>query len=164
MAITYNGEIYNFRELAKGLGPEAANSDTQTLLRVLERDGASAMQFLRGMYALAWWDPTTKTLSAARDPWGIKPLYLLDHASGGVTVSSEIGPLLLLEEARQVDPIGLAQYVAFGHTGQTLTCYEHIRKIPPGAIFQWRIRASNRPGVDLTTQGIRQQRRMSRCR
>jgi asparagine synthase (glutamine-hydrolysing) len=154
MAITYNGEIYNFRDLAGGLGPKAARSDTQTLLRMLERDGAAALPLLRGMYAFAWWDQRTNTLSAARDPWGIKPLYLLDHASGGVTISSEIGPLILLDEARQVDPIGLAQYVAFGHTGQTLTCYEHIRKIPPGTIFQWSIRASGRPGADLTTQRI----------
>ena len=64
-ALTFNGEIYNYRELAAGLGGDASISDTQTLLRLLARDGTSSLRRVRGMYALAWWDETARTLVAA---------------------------------------------------------------------------------------------------
>ena len=134
MALTFNGEIYNYRELAAGLGEDAAISDTQTLLRLLARDGTSALPRLRGMYALGWWDATKRTLVAARDPWGIKPLYQLDHEGGGVTLCSELGPLTLLAEARRINPVGLAQFLAFGHTLPSATVFERIRKVPAGSV------------------------------
>ena len=151
-AITYNGEIYNYKDLAAGLGAQASVSDTQAVLRTISRDGLRAVDSFRGMYAFAYWDPVSRTLSAARDPWGIKPLYLLDHPSGGVTVSSEIGALLLHADGREVDPIGLAQYLAFGHTLPQFTCYLRIRKVNPGAIYSWQF-ATDRH-VNLSIQRI----------
>ena len=153
-AITFNGEVYNYRDLAAGLTPAAAVSDTQTVLQRVARDGLSAVDAFRGMYALAYWDPATRTLSAARDPWGIKPLYLLDHPSGGVTLSSEIGPLLLHADGRELDPIGIAQYVAFGHTLPQFTCYLRIRKVVPGAVYSWQMTESRH--ANLSIQRIRQ--------
>ena len=139
--LTFNGEIYNYRQLAAGLGGEAAISDTQTLLRLLARDGTVALPRLRGMYALCWWDATTRTLVAARDPWGIKPLYQLDHEDGGVTLCSELGPLTLLAEARRISPVGLAQFLAFGHTLPSATMFERISKVPAGSALAWTINA-----------------------
>ena len=91
------------------------------------------------MYALAWWDETARTLVAARDTWGIKPLYQLDHRDGGVSLCSELGPLTLLAEARRIDPVGLAQFLAFGHTLPSATLFGSIGKVPPGVAMAWRI-------------------------
>ncbi len=55
-----------------------------------------------------------------------------------------------------MDPIGIAEYVAFGHTGQSLTCYERVRKVPCGTVYSWRTRANGQLGVDLTTRRIHQ--------
>jgi asparagine synthase (glutamine-hydrolysing) len=135
--ITYNGEIYNYRDLASKLGLQRVSSDTQVLAEALGTWGPEAVTRFRGMYAFIGWNAETSHLVAARDPLGIKPLYVLHHELGGVTLSSEIPPLLLLPEARGIDPVGLAQYLAFGHTGQTLTLFERIRKIAPGAVWEW---------------------------
>lgn len=155
-AMTYNGEVYNYRELSSGLDQLAACSDTQTILQLIERDGFSCVDRLRGMYAFVHWDPATRRLSAVRDPWGIKPLYMLDHPGGGVSLCSEIGPLLLLDEARVVDPIGLAGYLAFGHSGPLLTSYLYIRKLLPGVVHQWTIDALG--STTLETRRVSQQR------
>ena len=153
-ALTFNGEIYNYRELAVGLGGDAAISDTQTLLRLLARDGTSALPRLRGMYALGWWDASRRTLVAARDPWGIKPLYQLDHEGGGVTLCSELGPLTLLAEARRINPVGLAQFLAFGHTLPSATLFERIRKVPAGTVVAWTIGPDGR--ISTTAEQFRQ--------
>ena len=138
LTITFNGEIYNYREVAGELGIADPISDTQVLVEALRRWGVDGLYRLRGMYAFLAWDQREVRLLAARDPWGIKPLYVLHHASGGVTLSSEIPPLLVLPEARTIDPAGLATYLSFGHTGQTVTMFERIRKVAPGAAWEWR--------------------------
>lgn len=153
-AITFNGEIYNFRDIAKGLGPEAALSDTQAVIQSLSRNGLSATDQFRGMYSFVYWDPSLRSLSAARDPWGIKPLYALDHPTGGVTLSSEIGPLLLHSDGREVDPLGVAQYIAFGHTLPQVTCYARIRKLEPGTVYSWSLHRDE--PLTLSTRKVEQ--------
>lgn len=153
-ALTFNGEIYNFRDLAPGLGPEAMVSDTQVVVRSIARDGLAAVNRFRGMYAFAYWDPEARSLSAVRDPWGIKPLYLLDHPGGGVTLSSEIGPLLLHPDGLEADPIGIAQYLSFGHTLPQFTCRRRIRKLNPGVIYTWSLAGDRQ--VDLATRAVEQ--------
>ena len=138
LTITFNGEIYNYRQVAADLGIADPISDTQVLVEVLRRWGIEGLHRLRGMYAFLAWDERGGRLIAGRDPWGIKPLYVLHHASGGVTLASEIPPLLLLPEARTIDSAGLATYLSFGHTGQTVTLFERIRKVAPGAAWEWR--------------------------
>ena len=138
LTVTFNGEIYNYRRVAAELGIAHPVADTQVLVESLSRWGVQGLHRLRGMYAFLAWDQREGRLIAGRDPWGIKPLYVLRHASGGVTLSSEIPPLLLLPEARRIDPVGLATYLSFGHTGQTVTLFERIRKVAPGAAWEWR--------------------------
>jgi asparagine synthase (glutamine-hydrolysing) len=144
LTITFNGEIYNYREIAADLGIADPISDTQVLVEALRLWGPEGLRRLRGMYAFLAWDGREERLIAGRDPWGIKPLYVLHHVSGGVTLSSEIPPLLVLSEARTIDPAGLATYLAFGHTGQTVTLFERIRKIAPGAVWEWRRQGDDR--------------------
>jgi asparagine synthase (glutamine-hydrolysing) len=137
LTLIFNGEIYNYRELANTMGQHRPLSDTQVLVDWLGQRGALATTQLRGMYAWVAWDDQSNTLTAARDPFGIKPLYLLRHKSGGVTLASILPVLLLSSEGRQLDRDGLAEYVALGHTGPTFTMYSTITKIPPGSIFNW---------------------------
>ena len=78
--ITFNGEIYNYRELRHELEAIGRRfhsfSDTEVLLRLFEEQGEAMLTKLRGMYAFAIWDGAKRSLFLARDPFGIKPLYL----------------------------------------------------------------------------------------
>jgi asparagine synthase (glutamine-hydrolysing) len=130
--LVINGELYNYRELADADQLAGPLSDTQVVHRLLERDGLVACDRFRGMYAFAYWNESTGAFTIGRDPWGIKPLYVLRHPSGGVTVSSILPSLLLCDDGRRIDPVGIAQYVAFGHTGPDVTCYANITKLAPG--------------------------------
>jgi asparagine synthase (glutamine-hydrolysing) len=136
LVLTYNGEIYNFRELASAYGLAPPACDTTFVGEALIRSGSEGLAAARGMFAYAAWDRIRGRLSFGRDQWGIKPLYVLRHPDGGVTVSSVIRPLLRLEEAQEIDPLGMAQYLAFGHTGPLLTVFRHIRKCAPGVAWE----------------------------
>src|SRR6266566_888592 len=80
--ITFNGEIYNFQELRRTLEDRGTHfrsgTDTEVLLELYRLEGPSFLPKLRGMFAFALWDDREQTLLLARDPFGIKPLYLID--------------------------------------------------------------------------------------
>ena len=82
LRITFNGEIYNYRELRRELEAKgyrfASSSDTEVLLHLYADRGAEMVHALRGMYAFAIWDERGQQLFLARDPFGIKPLYYAD--------------------------------------------------------------------------------------
>ena len=84
--ITFNGEIYNYRELRRELETKGfvfrTNSDTEVLLHLYADRGARMVDALRGMYAFGIWDAAERALFLARDPFGIKPLYIMEHAGG----------------------------------------------------------------------------------
>lgn len=154
VGLVFNGEIYNYRSFAQQIGDPDPRSDTAVLAELVDRCGPQAASRLRGMFAFVAWDQRTRTLTAVRDPYGIKPLYVLEHGGGGVSLCSEIPPLLLLPEARRVDPVGLAHYLAFGHTGASVTCFEAIAKVPPGTILDWRL--TDHGNVQLRTSRLGQ--------
>src|SRR5262245_39582224 len=81
--ITFNGEIYNYRELRNQLGSRSylfrSESDTEVLLQLYAEHGESMVDHLRGMYAFAIWDTQKRALFLARDPFGIKPLYYSEN-------------------------------------------------------------------------------------
>ena len=87
LAIVFNGEIYNYRELREELSSAGerfeTTSDTEVLLRMYRREGSAMLPKLRGMFAMCIWDARTRTMFLARDPYGIKPLYI---ANDGATV------------------------------------------------------------------------------
>lgn len=118
VALAYNGEIYNFRELRTLL--EAAgqvfrsSGDTEVLLRAYLEWGIDCLHRLCGMFAFAIWDPRTRVVHLARDAMGMKPLYLYS-GRGWVAFASEIKAFLALEgfQAR-LDPAGVQQFLEFG--------------------------------------------------
>ncbi len=139
--IVYNGEIYNFRELRnklESLGTSfQSGSDTEVLLKAYGRWGKDCLQELRGMFAFAIWDAERHRLFLARDPMGIKPLY---YSSFGqhFLFASEIRTLLGTGLVpRQLDPAGLANYLAFGSLYDPITMIKGVSTLRPGHFLVW---------------------------
>ena len=136
LALTFNGEIYNFRELRQELQAcgcrFALDSDTEVLLRAYERWGEQCVERLRGMFAFAIWDARRQKLFMARDRFGEKPLFLLEDAAG-VYFASEIKALLKLPKAKPgVNLAAVWDYLAYRYVPGPRTLLEGIRKLPPG--------------------------------
>ncbi len=148
--LVFNGEIYNHRELREGFphGTFHTSSDTETLLCLLARDGIGCLDKLRGMYAFAWLDTTTGRLTLARDPFGIKPLYIAEKSKHLAFASEPRSLLALPWIGREADPDGVADYLAYGLTDHREgTCFGAIRSLPPGTWRAWSI------GNAVTTAG-----------
>ena len=149
LTIATNGEIYNFRELAQRFGFSAdlkSSTDTEVLLRTLETQGVpDTLEAIDGMYAFAAWDSSTRTLHLARDPFGVKPLFVLQH-NGVLWFASEIKPLLLVPGfERRPSLEALHHYMSFDYIPGPLTAFEGIEEVRPGAIWS----------VDATSGTIR---------
>jgi asparagine synthase (glutamine-hydrolysing) len=134
--ITFNGEIYNHRELRGGLEARGhryrSGTDTETLVHLYEEDGPAMLRKLRGMFALAIWDAPRQRLFLARDRVGIKPLYYT-VADGRFIFGSEIKALLEHPAVeRDIDPVALYHYLTYYTTPAPHTLFKGIRKLPAG--------------------------------
>lgn len=134
--IVFNGEIYNHLSLRPQLEAAGAqfhsHSDTETLLAAYAAWGNGAWPRLEGMYAVAIWDRLTRTLTLARDPIGIKPLYLSEQ-NGGLSFASELKALTLLpDHSFDIDPRAVHDYFSFGHIQRPRSIYRQVRQLDPG--------------------------------
>ncbi len=113
--ITFNGEIYNYREIRERLHdyPFRTNSDTETILAAYRHFGPECLQMLNGMFALAIWDREKRVLFAARDRLGVKPFYY-SHRAGVFAFASEIRALLPGIGERKKLPAGSYAYFSDG--------------------------------------------------
>jgi asparagine synthase (glutamine-hydrolysing) len=139
LAIVFNGEIYNYAELRASLERGGArfhsHSDTEVLLALYRRDGARMTEMLRGMFAFALWDTRSRRLFVARDPYGIKPLYLADDGST-IRIASEVKALLAGGQiSSAIDPAGAAGFFLTGSVPEPFTIRRDIRAIEPGTSF-----------------------------
>ncbi len=139
--IVFNGEIYNFRELRaelEALGHRFYTStDTEAIVHAYEQWGAAAVARLRGMFGLAIWNTRTRTLVAARDRIGIKPLYYAE-ARGRLYVGSELKSLLCAPDVpRDLDLDALDHYLSFLYTPRDGSIFKAVRKLPPGHLLTW---------------------------
>ena len=137
LRITYNGEIYNFRALRDALEARGhqfrTQSDTEVLLHLYSEHGAAMVLHLRGMYAFAIWDPARRGMLLARDPFGIKPLYVADD---GRTLRAASGVKALLAGGgvdKSPDAAGHAGFFLFGYVPEPHTLYAGVRALSPGA-------------------------------
>ena len=135
--LSFNGEIYNYRELSRSLSARSlclrTRSDTEVLAEGLALNGDAFVQQLRGMFAFAFWAPKEKRLTLARDRLGEKPLYYAETADGFLLFASEIGALLasgLLQP--ELNPEAAADYFFYGYVPDPKTIYRNIFKLPPG--------------------------------
>lgn len=134
--IVYNGEIYNHKELRRGLEAKGhqyrTKSDTETIVHLYEEYGADCVRLLRGMFAFVIWDKRKRRLFAARDRLGIKPFYYL-YAGGTFVFGSEIKAVLAYPGAKaEFDRNKLAEYLALGYISGEGTMFSGIRKLLPG--------------------------------
>lgn len=135
--ITYNGEIYNFKDLRREIGGEwVSGTDTEVVLRGYGKWGVDLFRKLRGMFALALWDDQKQQLLLARDPLGIKPLYYYSTKDQFV-FASELRALLASGLVpRRVDPAGVDSYLANGSIAAPLTIVDGIKQLLPGHYLQ----------------------------
>ena len=136
LTITYNGEIYNYRELRGELEAAGARfvggSDTEVLLHGYAQWGEGVLARLNGIFAFAIHDARENALFVARDHLGIKPLYLAD-GGGRVAFASEIKALAVLGGAvGGIDPLAVARYATFLWCPGARTPYAGVRKLDPG--------------------------------
>ena len=134
--ISFNGEIYNYRALRRDLEVRGhrfrSDSDTEVLLHLYLERGPSMVRDLRGMFAFALWDPRRQGLLLARDPFGIKPLYMADDGTT-VRVASEVKALLASQAvSTDPDPAGHVGFFLWGHLPEPYTLYREVRSVPAG--------------------------------
>lgn len=142
--LSFNGEIYNYRELRRELEAKGESfrsaSDTEVLLTLLRRDGEGALAQLNGMFAFAFWDSHTGELLLARDCLGIKPLVYAPLPGGHLAFASEIHALRAYPGIDLAhDAEALSEFLACLYVPAPLTIHRGIRKLPPGHVLRWRL-------------------------
>ncbi|MDO9695444.1 MAG: asparagine synthase (glutamine-hydrolyzing) [Candidatus Latescibacteria bacterium] len=137
--ITYNGEIYNFRELRADLEQRGerfiSDCDTEVILRLFALEGPAMLERLNGIFAFAIWDNRDRKLFLARDRLGVKPLYWTQR-EGVFAFASELRALLPLIGRPTLDETAIADYFMFLWVPDPKTAFKEIRKLPPGH-FAW---------------------------
>jgi asparagine synthase (glutamine-hydrolysing) len=134
--LTYNGELYNFRELRNQLSSLGATfvtqSDTEVVLNAYRFWGEKCVDRFRGMFAFAIYDEVARTLFVARDHFGIKPLVYAT-GPGWFAVASEFRALRCIPRFRVApDRAAIGAYVQLGYIPAPLSAYQDARKLPPG--------------------------------
>jgi len=141
LALTYNGELYNFRELARELEGHGhrfrSRSDTEVVLRAYEEWGPRCVERFNGMFAFAVWDDRRRTLVLARDRFGVKPLYYALHR-GRLLFGSEIKALLEAGLPVAVSPEALVEYFTFQNVLSDRTLFDGVRMLPPAHVAELR--------------------------
>ncbi len=137
MVISFNGEIYNYRELRselEGLGSTfRTGGDTEVILEAYERWGVDCLKRLNGMFAFAIFDRKTRELFLARDRLGVKPLFMAMLSDGSMAFASELKGLLahpLLR--RDADPLAIEDYLTWGYVPDHRSILKGVEKLPAG--------------------------------
>ena len=135
VVVVFNGEIYNFKELKKGLEKKykfKTTSDTEVLVHGYEEWGHELTKKLRGMFAFAIWDVNKKELYCARDGWGIKPFYYYEN-NGTFMFASEIKAFLDHPDyEKEFNGDILSAYLCFNSTPTTETFFKGVKRLEPG--------------------------------
>jgi asparagine synthase (glutamine-hydrolysing) len=140
--ITFNGEIYNYKELRRELLTLGhrfrTTSDTEVVLAAFASWGAAFLDRVRGQFAFAIWDATARTLFAARDLFGEKPLYYAVTPDGVLVLGSKIQALRASGLLRpRLDLSAVEAYLALGYVPPDRTIYENVQTVPPGHYLEW---------------------------
>ncbi len=136
VAVVFNGEVYNYRQLTRELESRGhafrTRSDSEVLVHGWEEWGPGLVERLDGMFAFAIWDSAQQIAFLARDRTGEKPLYYEITADGFLLFASEIGSMLSGRiEASELDPEAVDDYFAYGYVPDPKSIYRGIRKLPP---------------------------------
>jgi asparagine synthase (glutamine-hydrolysing) len=134
--ITFNGEIYNYKELTLSLLEKGHRfksvSDTEVIIHLYEEFGPDCVKHLRGMFSFAIWDDRKKTLLLARDRVGIKPLYYMQTATS-IIFASEVKSILADPAVRaEVEPALIDRFLTYFYMPGEQTLFKSIKKLEPG--------------------------------
>lgn len=150
VAIVFNGEIYNFRELVpelQALGYRfRTRSDTEVIVHAWQAWGEACVHRLRGMFAFALWDRRQQTLFLARDRLGVKPMHYAWLPDGSFVFGSEL-KVVTAHPAfqREIDPLAVEEYFAFGYVQDPRCIYQGAHKLPAGHTLTLRRGQGDRP-------------------
>lgn len=138
LVVAFNGEIFNHLAIRDEIGtryPFATHSDTETILAAFATWGNDTWRRLEGMFGVAVWDREQRTLTLARDPLGIKPLYISEQCNG-LSFASELKAIELLPSHDfSIDELALHDFFAFGHIRRPRTIYTEVAMLEPGCFL-----------------------------
>lgn len=143
LAIIFNGEIYNYKELRNDLIAAGytfrTQSDTEVIVHLYDQIGASCVHKLNGMFAFVIWDRKNRKLFAARDRFGEKPFYYALLPDGTLVFGSEIKAIRQFGDDRlvEIDKQAVESYFAYGYIPAPQSIYRHIRKLPAAHTLTW---------------------------
>lgn len=135
--ITFNGEVYNYLDIKSTLEKYnykfRTNSDTEVLLKAYDKWGADCLNYLNGMFSFSIWDDKNKILFAARDRYGIKPMYYWNSKNNFI-IASEIKQITSLRDySRKFNPEAISQFIEYGNFSyDETTMWKDIYEIEPG--------------------------------
>ncbi|MCL5070641.1 MAG: asparagine synthase (glutamine-hydrolyzing) [Actinobacteria bacterium] len=137
VAVVFNGEIYNYRQLTEELIKKGhifkTKSDTEVLVHLYEVYGESMSKYLNGMFSFAIWDRKRQLILISRDPVGIKPLYYFQKGEE-LIFGSELKTILTHEGLkREINIDALRAYSIFGYIPSNVSIFKNIYKLPPGS-------------------------------
>ena len=140
--IVYNGEVFNHPELRAELARDGINlettSDTEVVLRLLERDGLAALDRLNGQFAFAWWEPGPRRLTLVRDRFGIHPLHWTLLDDGTIVFGSEAKALFASGEvSASPDLGGIDDVFTTWAPRAPRTAFRGVHMLPPGQLIVW---------------------------
>jgi asparagine synthase (glutamine-hydrolysing) len=137
--ISFNGEIFNYLELRDELEQRGhhfhTRSDTEVIVHAYEQWGDEAFGRFNGQWAVALWDAERRRLVLARDPLGVRPLYVCEHG-GRVWFASEVKAIFAADPGipRRLDPTGLDQVFTLWTTVSPRTVFEGVEEVEPGSV------------------------------
>ncbi len=169
--ITFNGEIYNYREIRRNLIAQGeqfvSQTDTEVILVLYKNLGSDCLKYLRGMFAFAIWDSLEKTCFLARDPLGIKPLYYW-QAGSTLVFASELKAILasgLPSISLSVE--GLYEYLLSGSVPEPRTLIEQVYCLRAGHSLLWqegKISSKQYWNIDFTPKPMSEAEAIDRVR
>lgn len=168
--ITYNGEVYNFREIRQELESKGyefiSNSDTEIILKAYEEWGMESVHKFRGMFAFALWDKRKEKLILCRDRVGVKPLYYY-YKDGLFMFASELKSFHKHSKfIKQVEEKSLGLYLQFGYIASPYTIFKYSYKLKAGHYLEvnkqgdvkeiryWDVQEHYKKGFELQKEGF----------
>ena len=141
--IVYNGEVFNhpqlMRELVAGGVAYHTHCDTETVLHLYAQHGRAFVDHCRGMFAIAIWDRAQRTLTLARDRFGVKPLYYVHASDGSLYFASEIKALLAADAvSAELNMAALPDFLANHAPSGDDTLFRGVKRLPAGHTLVWR--------------------------
>jgi len=140
--IVYNGEVYNHPELRAELSRDGVAcrtlTDTEVVLRLLDRDGLAALERLNGQFAFGWWEPEPRRLTLVRDRFGVRPLHYCVGTDGTLAFASEAKGLFASGEvAAEPDLLGIDEVFTLWAPRAPRTSFRGVNQLGPGGVLVW---------------------------